>query len=142
MLLLTYAGLLATPSKAQAQCTNTSSPRECYEAGLTQVGAALGQFRAMQAEVQSLKEENARLRGAIGELQKTVADTQKSLVDLRTNASSVVLSQLKVSIVSLTDQGICIHMPAWSPAVRTCFENGNVTASDPTTNFRRTLYPQ
>lgn len=47
---------------AQTVCTDKSSPRECYEAGLAQVGAALGEFHKTQADLAQFEKAEADFR--------------------------------------------------------------------------------
>ena len=43
------------PTISHAACTDQSSPRECYEAGLADVGNALAQLKTLQNDLKSLR---------------------------------------------------------------------------------------
>jgi septal ring factor EnvC (AmiA/AmiB activator) len=69
------ANLTVPPSMAQSTCTDASSARQCYEAGLAQVGAALGEFRKLQADFEQLKKTNSDLNGQIAALRDQLKGT-------------------------------------------------------------------
>jgi hypothetical protein len=52
------------------------------------------------------------------------------------------LKKLSDMILELDDKALCLHGSGWSETSTTCFENGNVTAADPNTGFKRTLFPK
>jgi hypothetical protein len=52
----------AEVSHAQATCTDKSSPRECYETGLAQVGTALAEFRNIERDLEQIKKTESTLR--------------------------------------------------------------------------------
>lgn len=66
---------------ANAECTDKSSIRECYEDNLRQVGNALGQFKKIEfelnAKIDALKSDNAKLQGQVAQLQQGLSEVHR-----------------------------------------------------------------
>jgi chaperonin cofactor prefoldin len=94
-------------------CSSMSTPLQCYEAGLSQVGAALGELRKIEADLnqklEALKAENAQLRAssvtrnaviekkaddAVRQIKDTAIDAEKKIKTLRDNTNET-LSKLR-----------------------------------------------
>jgi hypothetical protein len=73
-------------AKAEVECLDKSSPRECYEAGLKQVGAALGEFKQIETRLNStinaLKADNTKLQGQVAQLQQEMVAIKNTLTVL------------------------------------------------------------
>src|SRR5271165_525576 len=67
-----YAAVVGcvTPGLAQSPCTDKSTPRECYEAGLADVGAALARLKLLEGKLSSIEERIKTLNDEV-ERQKT-----------------------------------------------------------------------
>jgi hypothetical protein len=78
---------------AQDDCTPSSTPLQCYQAGLAQVGKALGEIRMLKEtltkQIEALEKRTENLENKIPKMQRHIENVEKKITDANTVQTSM-----------------------------------------------------
>jgi hypothetical protein len=97
--------IIPVAAKAQAVCSDSSTPRQCFEAGVAQVGAALADFKKGQSD---LLEQLAAIKAEQGKIKNDLELTRQLIPTAKTDLQSEIdkLSAVKPLNPNRTPQTI------------------------------------
>jgi hypothetical protein len=108
MAIVAFAGIC----DAQPVCNDRSSQRECYEAGLAQVGTAIAQFKSLQNDIQALKDGLQSLRDVVStKATKTTTDQLQTDLDGLSKRIDVVAQKTRAISASSNNFVIDVGPP-------------------------------